>query len=182
MTKRLFVAISLPSSVRDKISIIPEELRKIGADLNIVSLENLHLSLKFLGEVSEEKMSFIDSALLEIRFPPFRIRLEGVGVFPGIDNIKVIWIGVKSAEVRQLIKEINLKLDVIRKEEREENCHLTLGRVKSERKKKELQEFVKKNENTFFAEFEVKDFVLLSSELTPMGPIYTKVGDYLLVN
>src|SRR3989338_1626666 len=124
--KRIFIAIPVAEEVKEKIKSFVHELSASGADLKLVSLENLHLTLKFLGEVDEDKIPLIREKLSAISQKPFSISFQSIGVFPAVDRINVIWIGVDAPEWVSLLQKINAALNYIRKEEREEIPHLTL--------------------------------------------------------
>ncbi len=181
--KRLFVAVPVSEKIKDGMKPVLEALSETGADLKLVSLSNLHLTLKFLGEVSEEKIPEIVEKLKGIagKTSAFELKIAKIGVFPSLDRINVIWAGIEDPSLLSLMREVNKELDYLRKDEHEnEMPHLTLARVKSARNKKELQEFVKKNEDKEFGTMMVDKIILSESELTREGPVYRAVGEFRL--
>ncbi len=178
---RLFIGIPVSEEIKAKIKPLYPKLEETGADLNLVSLENLHFTLKFLGEVEESKISEIRTRLETIKLPPFSVSLEELGVFPSEQRINVLWIGIKSKELVSLMREINSRLNYIRKDEHEtEIPHLTLARVKSGQNKERLLKLIKDNQSTIFGQMEINSFYLYQSQLTPQGSVYKVLGEFKL--
>lgn len=177
---RIFVAIDIPSAdVVKKLAAVRDELVMTGADLKPVEDENLHITLRFIGEVEDEVVRKVCEALREIKFKAFGVRVKGLGAFPTVARPRVIWAGVAEGS-RELV---SLHLDVERKlrslgipPEREEFVpHITLARVKSPRKSRELADAIARYADYDFGFFEASRFVLKESTLTPRGPIYKDV-------
>ena len=181
--KRLFVGIPVPEKVGEKIKPVQDELVQIGADLTLVSLNNLHFTLKFLGNSDESKTVQIVDKLDEIagKTREFLFSVRGAGVFPSAEHISVVWVGAESTELVSLMKDVNQSLDYIRKSEHEEGIpHLTIARVKSGKNKAQLQEVVEKFSDQVFGEVLVDKIILFESVLTPQGPVYTVVREFNL--
>ena len=180
MMKRLFIAIPVAEEIKKRLKPLLRELREMGADLKLVSVENIHFTLKFLGDVDEENIPEMIQKLTAISFKPFTISLQGVGVFPSAERINVLWVGMNSPKLISLMKKINFTLNYIRQEEREEVPHLTIARVKSGKNKEKLQQLVEIYKNTFFGEMMVEKIVLYESELGKEGPKYRVVKEFEL--
>ena len=139
--------------------------------------KEFHLTLKFLGEVNEDKIEKIKDKLKEIKFKPFKARLSNLGVFPDKKHINVIWINLIPQDI--IIKLQQSVEDVLEqfyeKEKREFKAHVTLTRVKFVKDKEKLLESLKKK---IEGEFVIDKFKLIKSELTPEGAIYTVLGEY----
>ncbi len=178
--KRLFIGVPVAEEIKAKINPLIEELSASGADVKLVPLGNLHLTLKFLGEVEEEKISEIIQKLSVLSQQSFSISFQAVGVFPSLERINVIWIGIQSPELLSLIKDINAALDYIRKEEREEKPHLTLARMKSAKNKETIQKLVQKYGHASFGAMLIDKFFLYESELKPEGPEYNILKEFQL--
>lgn len=180
--KRLFIAIPISEEVKAKIKPVISHLQTIGADLNLVSLNNIHFTLKFLGEVEKHKITAIAEKLAALvqEQPAFPITITKVGVFPSYEQIKAIWIGAESPELIPLMKQINQELNYIRKEDREEIPHLTIARVKSGKNQEALKAYLQTIQNQEFGRMMVNSLVLYESELTPAGPIYRVLGEFKL--
>ena len=181
---RTFIAIELPENIRKKIF---QEFQKLkGLDLirgKFVEEENLHLTMKFLDEQSDKKIKEIEKMLKEIKFESFECEGGYVGVFPleGKGNTRIIWVKLISDKFKELNKLIEDKLIEIGipKEANEFKSHVTAVRVYVVKNKKVLPTKLKQI-NFKGNSFEVKNFSLMSSELTPSGPIYGKIKDFKL--
>lgn len=158
---RLFVGVPITDEIKEKILPLMNELQGVRA----VPPENLHFTLKFLGEADPEEVKRKLSSLI---CKKFTIKLQKVGSFP-----RVIWIG-GSKELIPLMREVNQLLDHIRKNDYKEDIpHLTIARGSS-------PEFVNKHKDDQFGEMEVDKIVLYESTLTPEGPIYKVVEEFRL--
>lgn len=173
---RLFIAIDIPSEIKGKISSFAKEIQKKEIiTANFVSAKNMHLTLKFLGEVKDADR--IKEACEEIKANKFKISFKGVGAFPSQDYARVLWIGVeKGAEkLRDLNKQLEKKLG---KDEKEFSTHLTIARVKALKNKQALKNFFIDKE---FGEFEAEEFKLIKSVLIPSGPVYEDIARFRLI-
>lgn len=179
--KRLFVGIPVSAEVRERLTVLLKELTKSGAELAVVAPENLHFTLKFLGDIPEPKISEISSKLSEITRSqkPFSIGLNRLGAFPTLNYINVIWAGGESPEMVVLMKKVNIALDFYRRERHPSDVpHVTLARVKSVRNQGSLRAFL---ERKFSAPvMSIEKVVLYASELLPEGPKYTVVKEFPL--
>ena len=176
---RLFVAIDLPESVKNQVL----GLTQFGMrGVKWVSLEQFHLSLRFIGEVDQHLFDSIAICLSKVRGSEFMLTLKGIGTFPANKHPRVIWTG---AEKNGLLVQIRNKIEHqlnqigILSEGRKFHPHVTLGRVK-ENKIKGMGDYI-----TQYALFHsdtvlIDNFVLFSSKLTPKGAIYTKEMTYPL--
>ncbi len=178
--KRLFIAVPIAEEVKIKLRLLLQDLQDSKADLKMVSVENLHFTLKFLGDVDEEKISEIIDKLTVINQKSFSLSLSGAGVFPSSERIGVLWVGINSPELILLMKKINLALNYIHQEKNEEIPHLTITRVKSGRNKERLRELVQKYKNTSFGEMVVEKIILYESELGKERPKYSKIREFAL--
>lgn len=180
---RAFVAINCPESVKGNILRIQEKLKDLG-NLKLVEMENLHLTLRFLGEVSDEKLIEIGKKLDSIsNFDKFQISLRGVGAFPNQNYIRVVWVGVDNGlnRIKEMHNKIENELNVMGfKKDSRFNSHLTIARVKSIRDKEKLQEILRENSKTEFGGFQVEKIELMKSELTKEGPIYSILREITL--
>ena len=180
---RTFIAIELSKEAKNEISKIAEKIIKKNIIMaRFVEPENLHLTLKFLGEVSEKELEKIKEKLSEIKQEGFDVLLGKIGFFSP-NFVKVIWIELlcKENEIQRLQGQIENKLEEIgfMKEKREFQSHITLARVKSLRDRQGFLDFIEKTEVKKI-DFKVKSFKLISSELTPEGPIYKTIQEFEL--
>ena len=179
---RAFIAIELPPEVRNALGSLEAELKTSGADVKWVKPENIHLTLKFLGERDEKKiketMRILDEVCAEKN--SFSASVSSIGAFPNLDAPRVIWVGIGngSAQIKEIACELEERISKlgIPKEDREFSTHITLGRTHSGLKRKELTEKIKAIEINYSSrkdlKFEVNKITLLKSTLTPGGPIY----------
>lgn len=176
--KRLFVAISPPQDVcRD----IAELARTVPGGRPVIS-EQLHLTLKFIGEVEGGKLLDIKDALGEISRPTFSLSLCGVGVFPPRGMPRVVWAGIEPVEeIDRLRRDIEKTLFAagIPKEKQKFAPHLTLARLKDTNISR-LQSFLAGNSLLRSPPFEVTAFTLFSSQLTAKGALHSEVAVYRL--
>jgi|BEDMetMinimDraft_2_1075160.scaffolds.fasta_scaffold06202_4 2''-5'' RNA ligase len=179
---RCFIAVDISD---DKII---ERLNNVASMLNLrgvkpVERENLHITLKFLGEINESFVEELKIALKKVKFMKFNVHVYGLGAFPKINNPRVIWAGIKEG-FQELITLYNLVNDSIKNEglrfekDKEFHPHVTLARVKFRENIKEVIKIINEYLNEDFGSFEVKSFCLKQSILTPKGPIYSNIEVY----
>lgn len=163
---RLFIAINLSEEAKKELRTIQKTLPKTYAINN-----NIHLTLKFLGETTPKQAEEIKTALSQIKFSPFKIELSQTGVFPNEKNPRVLWVGIKPEKgVIELQKKINKTLEKMFKPEKDFVPHITLARIKKLEKQSKLE--IKP------IHFEVKEFVLYESKLTPEGAKHEAIQRY----
>ncbi len=175
---RCFVAIDFPDEIVKEIARVQGVLGKVVFQGKMTEVENLHLTLKFLGEISEEKVKEVREKLREIKFEEFSAKLMCAGTFSIRGNPRIAWIKVGGQGVFELQKEIDEKLSEIgfKKEERFMS-HLTIARVKYVKDKKGFVEYVS-GIGVKEIEFKVGWFKLMKSELKPAGPVYSLIEGY----
>lgn len=178
---RAFIAIDLTSDeVRKKLVEVQDRIaRTRSAKIKFVEPENLHITLKFLGEINEEQAKEIGKILEDIakKYKKHDVKVKGVGVFPGYNYVRVIWTGIENDEiikkiagdVERAMRELGFKRD------REFVSHITIGRVKYVKDKVELMLVLKELANEEFGSFRVETIELKKSTLTPKGPIYETI-------
>ena len=182
---RTFIAIEISEEIRNTLAQIQSHLKYAGADVKWVAKDNIHLTLKFLGEVSEDKIEKIKSILNAIgsETKPFEITVKEIGAFPKIDYPRVIWVGLDKGadESKELAKRIDEELSKIgfQKETRPFAAHLTLGRVRSPKNRAALVEkllSVNLSPITYHLQ-PITSIILFQSTLTPQGSIYSKLHE-----
>lgn len=175
---RAFIAIDIKSSeVVKEITALQRRLLGCGVDLKLVSPENLHFTIKFLGEISDIQADKVVESLKQHRFKPFEATYRGIGVFPGFKRISVIWVGVdRDAGLRlsEIAESIDKGLQSIAPgDSKKFQPHLTVSRVKTGRNKESLLRLVDEYSEHIFGSDRIDEVKLKKSELTPKGPIYT---------
>ncbi len=178
---REFIAIELPGFLKQSLISVKDQLDTGDAKVKWVRPENMHLTIKFLGEIDEEQEKEIAESIENAvsRIQPFNLGIENIGAFPRISNPRVIWAGINKNDILDGIFEKIEKAAVnvgIPPEKRSFSPHLTLGRVKFMKKGSSLPQKFKDVEFES-VEIPVSKIVLFRSKLTPEGPIYTKVQE-----
>ena len=169
---RVFVAIDLPKNLKEKISKIYRDVR--GVRGKFVEPENLHITLKFLGEQPPHIVNEISRSLSEISYKSFKISVSGIGTF----NNRVVWLGISDGfestlEPHSLIDEKLKKIGF----EKDKNFHphITILRVKQILDKGAFTNFLENYSKKHIGSFVAKEFKLKRSILTPQGPIYEDI-------
>jgi len=177
---RCFIAVEVNDpTIVEKILNVQSKIENAGADIKFVEPHNLHLTLWFLGEITEQKLRQVMDVVKKVKFSKSSIKLKGLGYFPGGGRINVIWVGVE--DPTDTLRSIHLQLVKLlepigfRPEEREFTPHLTIGRVKSVKDKTKLLSLIKDLAYLDFGVQSVDKLFLKRSVLTPKGPIYSNL-------
>jgi 2'-5' RNA ligase len=182
---RLFVAVHLSDVVRERLALTQDRLRRAQADVSWVKPGNLHITLKFLGEVEPKRLERIQSVLAETAgtAAPFTLAVAGVGTFGGRIP-RVVWagIGAGSAPLEALARRVESGLAQIGfpKEKRGFTAHFTLGRVRSPRNVAALMEALRAEPPDSLGDVSVDRVFLMQSQLDPGGSIYTELEQFPL--
>jgi RNA 2',3'-cyclic 3'-phosphodiesterase len=175
---RLFIAIAIPASINGEIAGLGRSIP--GA--RPVPAEQMHLTLKFIGEVEGSRLLDIRGALSEISRARFALHLQGVGTFPPRGTPRILWVGVHPTgdllALRQAIEKKLAEIDIPR-EKQKYSPHLTLARLNNPPLHR-LQQFLAGNAFLRTPEFPVTAFLLYKSQLTRNGAIHTLVERYAL--
>ncbi|UCD03412.1 MAG: RNA 2',3'-cyclic phosphodiesterase [Candidatus Aenigmatarchaeota archaeon] len=175
---RLFIAAEIPEEIRKKLFSIQKSIPDAIAKIKWVEKENIHMTLKFLGEVSEVKVDGIKEALAALGMKPFECSVKGFGTFPNEKYVKVIWAGIEPAQpFIRLHEDIdNALLPLGFEKDPRFSPHVTVGRVRFVRDRERLRECIETLKNTGIEEnFTISGFVLKNSTLTEKGPVYETV-------
>lgn len=185
---RLFIAINFPDPVKRSLAIIQEELKRVASDAKWVEEENIHLTVKFLGDAGEGQVSSIVSAIRAAArgFEPFGLDLAGTGVFPGMKSPRVLWVGLTGdlAALSSLQMRVQDSLAPLGfpPEKRRFSPHLTLARLRSPRGSELLLErAVAVIGEEKIASFKVTGVDLMQSELERSGPRYYRLSGVSLI-
>jgi 2'-5' RNA ligase len=175
---RSFVSIDLDDPrILDQVESIMSSILSLGGDLKPVERENVHLTLKFLGNVSETKLEEIKSDLTQVTFPPFSLEIKGAGAFPNLKRMNVIWVGIGEgwSQVELIYEQTEKLLHQLgfSRETRPFSPHITVARVRSGRKRDEIAAFLGHLTDESFGTFSVEGVRLKQSVLSPSGPKYS---------
>lgn len=183
---RCFIAIPLPGNIKQALSQIQSQLKTTEAHVKWVKSENIHLTLKFLGNIKDEEVGEISRNLKDAfrEFQSFESSLGELGTFPTISNPRVIWLGIdknadKITQLQQKTEDILYNLG-FNKEKRKFHPHLTLGRVKSKKNINKLIDMVKNFPLENSQTFRVDKIILFQSILKPSGAEYTALNSFKL--
>ncbi len=164
--KRCFVAVDFDNNLKEEIIKIQNQIPEfIGKK---TELQNIHLTLKFLGEIEEEKINRIREKLREIRFKSFFAEINSIGVFSK-DFVKILWLNINGCE--DLQKQIDEKLKEFFDKENRFQGHITIARVKAIKDKKKFLDEIEKIRFQPI-NFKIEKFILKESILTNKGPKY----------
>jgi len=176
---RTFIAIDLPDEIIKQIEKLQSLISKKKFTGKLTEPENLHLTLKFLGEISQQKLNQIKSPLEKIIFPEFQAKLSTTGTFNFKNQPRIAWIKVSGRQVFDLQKEIDQALQPLFKPEHQFMSHLTIARIKYTKTPQDLIQTIKTLPLKKLS-FPITEFKLKSSELKPMGPVYKTLKTYNL--
>ena len=183
MTFRGFIAVDVPPT--PMLAGVAAELRKASGTLKVVSTDQLHLTLKFLGDTEDGLVSEIVTAIREAcaDVGPFEIRVRGMGAFPNLARMNVIWVGVEGAEalgdIANLL-ETSLEPLGFPREKRAWKAHVTLARVKGHRDLDRVRDLLETHADDTFGAHRVDTIHLKKSVLTPQGAQYSVVESVAL--
>jgi 2'-5' RNA ligase len=170
---RCFLSIDIEENLKNRVLEIQKKIGNLNANIKFVEPENLHFTIKFIGEVNENEVDEIKKSL---RFclkneAAFKIKICGIGYFGKPNYLRTLWLGIKEgeSELSELIKYVNVNIKFGKDEE---TPHLTIGRIKTGKNRQDLLNFLDENKNVNIGEMNVNEVKLKASILTKSGPIY----------
>jgi len=177
-TIRSFVAFDIDSKqVLNRLCEAQSNLLRSGADLNLVEPRNIHITLRFLGDITPSMVDKIGQEMQNITFKSFDVEIKGVGVFPNLRYAKVIWAGIQKGEeeLGEIFGQLEPRLRLLgfAPDTKGFSPHLTIARVRSGRNKSELTTSVTEMNAFEFGKVKAESLRLKKSVLTPKGPIYS---------
>jgi len=179
---RLFVALHISQEIRDAIANLARELKPLDETWKWTRSENLHVTLKFLGETPADKLHAVKESLSGVPADlPFSLKFNSLGFFPNVRRPRVLWVGLDAppalAKLAHAIDESFAKIG-IPQEEREFSPHLTLARTKEGRISAKLGEAIARHAKSMFGEMTAKSFHLIESKLKSTGAEYTTLESF----
>ena len=169
---RLFAAIPVPAKLHPAIASATGHLEGC-MGVRVLSQENLHLTLRFIGDVGEEKAKEIGRALSQVRFAPFSVRLFGAGAYPDTHFPRAIFLGGESKGAEKLAADVEAALLPFGLRKEKFSVHLTVARSKGAG---DIDAFLKHTGEV--GAFEARSFCLMKSTLLPQGASYEMLGEY----
>jgi 2'-5' RNA ligase len=175
---RSFIAFDIEEeAVLRNISNVQERLIRTGASLRLIKPENIHITLRFLGDIPITQVDDIHQEMEKISFVPFDIEIKGLGAFPNMRRIRVIWAGIHRGidELRGIFYQLESGLRNLgfKPDPKGFSPHLTIARVKSGRNRDQLTRLIREFEDYEFGLVKAQCLRLKRSVLTPQGPIYS---------
>lgn len=179
---RSFIAIDIEDeNVIRELCKVQSALLESGADIKPVENENIHVTIRFLGEIPSAMIEKVYSEMNKIVFSPFDIEIKGLGAFPNIRHVNVIWAGIGRGanELRNIYYQLepNLQKLGLKPDDKGFSPHITIARVKSGRKREELAQIIKRYEDYKFGVIKARCLRLKKSVLTSRGPIYSTLKE-----
>ena len=198
---RAFIAIDIPEDVRAVITEAQARLKRAPLSVKVswTKIDNVHLTLQFLGYVEEPVVPKISEALAIVagQYEPFDLRVQGVGAFPGDKRPRVLWVGCddiaivgarharlaakpRAVPLRDLARAVQTEMQQFgfEPERREFSAHLTLGRIRVPKPDDALTRALDSIKDTNFGTMHVDAIHLFQSQLHPEGSIYTKLSSH----
>lgn len=179
---RCFIAVDVEDEMlRTRLVRVQELLRDTGAKLKLVEPSNLHITLRFIGEVSEGMVEEIASLLDKVSFKSFEMTVKGLGAFPRPSSPRVVWAGVErgAEELRMLAESVDSLLRRLGlRRDKEFRAHLTLARVKRSDRSGNLRRVISEYSDYVFGSQRVVRFKFKRSILTSAGPVYSDLAVY----
>ena len=181
-TIRSFLAFDIEDqTILRRLVQIQNRLTNCGADLKAVKPENIHLTIRFLGDIQQSMVDAIHEEMKKIKFTPFTVELEGLGAFPNPNYPRVVWAGIEKGadELKDVFEQLEPHLRGLgfKPDTKGFSPHLTIARVRTGRNKFRLAEVIQELENYEFGTIKAECLRLKKSDLTPRGPIYSKLRE-----
>jgi len=179
-TVRAFLALEIPDEIKEKLMEVEGSVGRSGADVKLVEKENLHVTMKFLGDVTPDTIEKVVGAMESVKESRFPMEVKGTGVFPNPRIPRVVWVGVGKGSDRVTAVFRYLDTEIAKlgfRTEREFTPHITIGRVRSPAGRDELLRALDGFKKKVFGTTVVDRIVLKRSVLTPSSPIYSNIRE-----
>jgi len=187
-TIRAFIAIPLNPKIQHSIGHMQDHLKKNNNDVKWVKLENIHITLKFLGNVDMEQINSVKQvlAILTQNTRPFKVELSQLGAFPNINHPRTLWVGLKDS--KQQLSRIAAALDKalgkigFQDDQKPFSPHVTIGRIRSSKNINLLSRSMSNYQISQDQTQTVSKIILFKSTLSSQGPIYESLYQSKLKN
>jgi 2'-5' RNA ligase len=179
---RSFIAFDIDSAqVIEKLTEAQNTLLKTGADLTLVKPQNIHITLRFLGDITPSMGEKVSQEMQSVTFKPFDAEIKGLGAFPDLKYARVVWAGIQQGaeELNKIFDQLEPRLRSFgfKPDSKGFSAHLTIARVKSGRNKAELTKCVNEMGAFEFGKIRAECLRLKKSVLAPQGPIYSTLSE-----
>lgn len=173
---RVFSAVDITDE--DLLDELVHAQEQLDLDFNPVNREHIHVTLEFFEDIGESEIGELKNAIENVKVESFSAEVNGLGAFPSLDYIRVVWAGFKGGKFRALRHQVGLH-GVDHSNDHEFTPHATLVRVKdlSSKRKQKLKKIIREYEDHKFGDIDVNSVKLFKSELGPNGPEYTKISE-----
>jgi 2'-5' RNA ligase len=177
---RVFVAIHPPEHVRTTLSGFREVLSSAGSSVRWVAPASIHITLKFIGEVSSDQLRACDQALTGVKWNSFSIAVRNLGFFPNARKARILWAGLEADALVALAQDIDRALQEagVPPDEKPFRPHMTLARSKDRSMAREFVSSIEGVAQSDFGTFLAERFYLVESVLKSGGAVYTNLGEY----
>jgi 2'-5' RNA ligase len=180
---RSFLAFDIENdAVKSKLAEVQGLLTGTGADLKLVEIENIHITMRFLGNVTSRLVEQIYEEMKKVHFTTFDVQIMGLGAFPDIRYPRVIWAGISEGvdNLKNVFSQLEPRLRQLgfTPDSRGFSAHLTIARVRSGRNKAQLASFLTENGDFNFGKVEVHCLRLKKSDLSQRGPVYSTLKEF----
>jgi RNA 2',3'-cyclic 3'-phosphodiesterase len=180
---RSFMAFDIDNdAVRNKLAKAQALIVQTGADVKLVETENIHVTMRFLGDIAPSMVDKVFEEMKKLQFTPFNVQIKGVGVFPSLSYPRVVWAGITEGadQLRNVFSQLEPRLRGLgfAPDSKGFSPHLTIARVRSGRNKAQLADFVTKNASYDFGTIKAECLRLKKSVLSPKGPTYSTLKEF----
>jgi len=180
---RSFIAFDLESeAVRKKLAAVQKLLAETGADLKLVEPQNIHITVRILGDITPATAEKIFTEMQQVQFTLFNVQIKGLGAFPDLRYPRVVWAGITEGadQLRIVFNQLEPRLRSLgfAPDPKGFSPHLTIARVKTGINKAQLSDFIAENANYDFGTIKAECLRLKRSDLTPRGPVYSTLKQY----
>jgi 2'-5' RNA ligase len=180
---RAFLAFEIEKpDVKKKLTDSQKGVLQTGADVKLVEPENIHMTIRFLGDITLKIADKIFEEMQKVQFVPFNVHISGLGAFPNLNYPRVLWSGIAEGadQLKNVFNQLEPRLQSLgfQPDPKGFSPHLTIARVRTGRNKQQLADFMTENTKYDFGTVKAQCLRLKRSELTPSGPIYSTLKEY----
>ena len=180
---RSFIAFDLENEqVLNRLAQAQKLVLETGADLRLVAPQNIHVTMRFLGDISPGMVEKVYEAMKKVQFTPFTIQIRGLGVFPSLNYPRVVWAGMTDGveQLRSIFSQLEPQMRALgfQADAYGFSPHLTIARVRTGANKQRLAELVTKKADYDFGSIKADCLRLKKSQLSPKGPTYSTLKEF----